>query len=177
MEWIDIVDETNCIVGCGTRDFIHRNQLRHRASHVLLFNQQGELLLQQRALEKEVFPGLWDSSAAGHAAVREDALSCIIRECQEELGLRPNSIDYLVHISATAENGWEFMSVFLAVTDQEVSNYCREEIIALRWLAWSEVHRLIMEDPAMFTPTFLKISDFVNSSHAQTIDGNNVFGL
>ncbi len=41
----------------------------HRAAHVWVFcPSTRELLLQQRALGKDSWPGLWDISAAGHGA-------------------------------------------------------------------------------------------------------------
>ncbi len=46
-----------------------------------------ELLLQQRALRKDVFPGRFDASSAGHVRFGE-TLEEAAREVEEELGVR-----------------------------------------------------------------------------------------
>ena len=40
----------------------------HRAFSLLLFNSKNELLLQQRALKKITFPGLWTNACCSHNA-------------------------------------------------------------------------------------------------------------
>ena len=65
-EIFDIVDERDEVVGRRPRSEVHRLGLQHRAVHVLVFNARGELFLQKRSMQKDCFPGAWDSSAAGH---------------------------------------------------------------------------------------------------------------
>ena len=59
----------------------------HRAVHILVFNQRGELFLQKRSMSKDNDPGMWDSSAAGHVDSGESYLDCATREIEEELGV------------------------------------------------------------------------------------------
>ncbi len=65
-EMFDIVDESDRVIGSETRNTVHVNNFRHRAVHMLIFNQAGELFLQKRSIWKDKNPGVWDSSAAGH---------------------------------------------------------------------------------------------------------------
>lgn len=157
MEWIDIVDESNCVIGCGTRDYVHKQGLRHRSSHLLLFNPQGDLLLQQRAHTKNLFPGLWDSSAAGHLEVGENEQSAALRECQEELSIKPEGIEFLFALPARQENDWEFIHVFTGITQQTIEAYDQEEVHAVRWMSLEAIEAAISRDRASFTPTFLQI--------------------
>src|SRR5258706_661349 len=85
-EIFDIVNERDEVVGRNTRSEVHRLGLKHRAVHVLVFNARGELFLQKRSLEKDCFPGAWDSSASGHLDSGEDYDACARRELFEELG-------------------------------------------------------------------------------------------
>ena len=66
------VDEHDAIIGPRTRGELHRLKLRHRAVHILLFNRRGEVFLQKRSASKDINPGLWDTSAAGHVDFGED---------------------------------------------------------------------------------------------------------
>ena len=54
--------------------------------HVCIFNSCGEMLLQQRSMEKAAFPGLWDVSAAGGVNAGETSRQGAEREVREELG-------------------------------------------------------------------------------------------
>ena len=51
---------------------VHGNNLRHRAVHILVFNNLGELFLQKRSRWKDRHPRRWDSSAAGHVDAGEE---------------------------------------------------------------------------------------------------------
>lgn len=77
-EQIKLMDEL-CIVldyddkplGAGTKKLCHLMQninqgLLHRAFSVFLFNENNELLLQQRADEKITFPNMWTNTCCSH---------------------------------------------------------------------------------------------------------------
>lgn len=70
-------------VGEVDRIVAHRDGVWHASVHVWLLTAEGELVLQRRADHKELFPGCWDVSAAGHLRPGEDGL----REVAEELGV------------------------------------------------------------------------------------------
>jgi isopentenyl-diphosphate delta-isomerase type 1 len=48
--------------------------LLHRAFSVFLFNERGELLLQQRAAAKITFPGAWTNTCCSHMLHTPDEL-------------------------------------------------------------------------------------------------------
>ena len=79
-EILTVVDEYDRVIGARRRDEIHRLGLRHRASHVLVFDLEGRLFLQRRGLHKDNNPGLWDSSVAGHVDDGESYDQCCMRE-------------------------------------------------------------------------------------------------
>lgn len=164
MEWIDIVDEFNQVVGCGTREFVHRQSLRHRSSHILLFNEQDEILLQQRSLSKDLFPGLWDSSVAGHLMVGESPLGGAYRECQEELGIIIEGLQLIGQWPATKQNDWEFTSLYKGIAANLEIHYAMDEVAAIRWLSLSQLDKWIEEEPQVFTATFLEIYNFYRQS-------------
>jgi len=114
-EIFDVVNERDEIIGQRPREEVHRLGLRHRAVHVLMFNRLGELFLQKRSLQKDCFPGKWDSSASGHLDCGEDYDACAIREVREELGWRlPHLPERLFKFAACPETGQEFFWVYPA---------------------------------------------------------------
>ncbi len=113
-EWFDVVDEGDVVLGRERRGEVHRRGLRHRATHVLVFNGRGELFLQQRSLSKDMWPGVWDSSASGHVDAGEAYDACAARELMEELGLAGAvAPERWFRLEATAATGMEFCWVYV----------------------------------------------------------------
>jgi 16S rRNA (adenine1518-N6/adenine1519-N6)-dimethyltransferase len=86
-ELFPVVDQNDRIQRFVKRSEVHGNNLRHRAVHILLFNQNNEVFLQQRSRSKDRHPLKWDSSAAGHVAAGENYDETARRELMEELGI------------------------------------------------------------------------------------------
>lgn len=84
-------------VGGKEEERVHQLGLWHSSSHVWIYTQAGELLFQERALSKLVYPGLLDISAAGHVQWKESPSSAAIRETFEELGVQLDS--RLLHLA------------------------------------------------------------------------------
>ena len=87
-EYIDILNENGELTGeIRTKREVHELGLWHRAVHIWILNPKGELLLQQRAEQKENYGGYWDISAAGHVSAEETSIESALREIEEELGV------------------------------------------------------------------------------------------
>ena len=156
-EWLSEVDENDTVIGRRGRAEMHRLQLRHRAVHMLLFNSQGDVFLQQRALSKDIHPGLWDSSAAGHVDHGESYEAAACRELAEELGITAcASLRPRFKLTACAETGWEFIQVYELVHDQALL-LCANEIMDGQWYHPSELDQLLRAACPVFTPTFRRI--------------------
>ena len=110
-ERFDVVDSEDKVLRTELRSIVHAENLLHRAVHILVFNEGGELLLQKRSAWKDREPAKWDSSAAGHLEPGEDYAAGAIRETEEELGIRA-PLEPLGKIRACAETGREFVEVF-----------------------------------------------------------------
>jgi len=88
-DMIVYVDEDNNAIGTGRKLPAHDGETRrHRAFSVFLFNDKGELLLQQRALTKKTWPGVWSNSCCGHVMLHESTESAARRRLKYELGMR-----------------------------------------------------------------------------------------
>ena len=70
MEYFDVVDEAGQPTGkTVSRENAHTYGILHRTAHVWIVRQADarlQVLLQKRSMEKDSFPGLYDTSSAGH---------------------------------------------------------------------------------------------------------------
>lgn len=156
-EPLDVVDEHDHVLMQLPRDEVHARGLRHRAAHILVLDNSGRVFVQRRAWWKECQPGLWDTSAAGHVDAGETYAAAAERELQEELGIRPaQPLRPLCRLEASAQTGFEFVEVFLAVTDQEPTPD-PHEIIDGRWCSPAELADWLATSPADFTAAFRTI--------------------
>jgi isopentenyl-diphosphate delta-isomerase type 1 len=119
IEYLEVVDEANKVIGIQSRKEIHEKALRHRSVHIFIFNSQGKLYLQKRSPHKDQYPGHWDSSAAGHTDPGESPLEAAQRELMEELGLEVK-LTQVLEYPACQETGWEFATLFQAQTDDPI---------------------------------------------------------
>ena len=138
-EWLDVVDEQNRVTGQAKRKDVHEKGLRHRAAHILIYNQQGDLFLQKRSENKDTFPGYWDSSAAGHVDAGESYDQCITREVTEELGIvLEETPEKLFLLQASPETGMEFCQVYKTIYDGPF-DLNEEEIEEGKWFSEIEI--------------------------------------
>jgi isopentenyldiphosphate isomerase len=87
-EMLDVVDENDELAGKRMRRAeAHRTGARHRAAVLLAFNRKGELLIQKRGQEKDVFPDTWTFSASGHVEAGATYAKTILKEAPEEMGI------------------------------------------------------------------------------------------
>lgn len=156
-ELLSEVDEHDRVIGSRRRGDLHRLGLRHRAVHILLFNQAEEVFLQKRSLSKDINPGLWDTSAAGHVDHGEDYDQCARRELAEELGIDAGaSLQPLFKLDACATTGWEFIQIYRARHDGALK-LNPEEITQGQWLAPDELDDWIDRGGEGLTPSFIFI--------------------
>jgi isopentenyldiphosphate isomerase len=156
-ELFDVVDEQDRVTGQLPRREVHRLGLRHRAVHILVRNRAGQVFLQKRSMAKDLFPGTWDSSAAGHVGAGEDYDGTAVRELEEEIGCRPEKpLQRLFRIEAREETGQEFVWVYRAEAEGPFTLQI-EEIETGGWFTPAEIDRWLAERPQEIAPAFLFI--------------------
>ena len=137
------------------RDTVHERGLLHRAVHVFIFNKRGELFLQKRSRLKDMHPGCWDSSAAGHLDAGEGYEACAGRELEEEAGQTGGELKLIAKLPATEGTGWEFVYLYETLQTGPVSFPCAEVEAGL-WMSPEEVSRWIERRPEDFASGFLE---------------------
>jgi isopentenyl-diphosphate Delta-isomerase len=154
-----LVDEADCEVGHMSRAQCHYGRgILHRAFSLLVFNHDGELLLQRRAASKRLWPLYWSNSCCSHPRRGETMESAIHRRLHEELGIRC-ALRFLFKFQyqaqfddAGAEN--ELCSVFIGRTAERVKPD-PHEIADARWIGPEALSaEMAARGPGYFTPWF-----------------------
>lgn len=88
-EWLPIVNEEGKVQGKAPRSLVHNGQSKwlHPVVHVQVVT-PGGLWLQKRPVHKKVQPGKWDTAVGGHVTSDESIQTALIRETQEEIGIK-----------------------------------------------------------------------------------------
>ena len=93
-EYFDILDENGNKTGkTKLRSEVHRDGDWHKAVHIWIINENGDILLQRRCATKDSNPNMLDISCAGHLTAGDESLTGAIRELKEELNLDVNKKD------------------------------------------------------------------------------------
>ncbi|HET7562969.1 MAG TPA: isopentenyl-diphosphate Delta-isomerase [Rhodanobacteraceae bacterium] len=155
-ERLILVDESDREIGYASKADAHAGQgILHRAFSLFVFNSAGELLLQQRAPGKPLWPGYWANSCCSHPRGGEDMPTATQRRLAEELGFSC-PLEYIYKFQYHAEFGdagseSELCWVYVGQSDAPV-RVNATEIAAWRYVKPEDLDREIAESPGHFTP-------------------------
>ncbi len=134
-ELLDVVNKNGEVLSTLPRSQIHGNpSLIHRVVHVLVFNAEGELLLQKRSMNKDVAAGKWDTSVGGHLNPGESTDEAARREMEEELGIIPREIEFLYKYIHSNPYETELVYTYHCIHNGKI-NFQQDEIDDVR--PWS----------------------------------------
>ena len=151
-ELLQVVDHNHKQTGSPTRENIHAEGLLHRAVHVFVFNPQGDLYLQRRASAKDLWPGYWNSSCAGHVAAGESYAQAAKRELREELGIEQTP-DEVGLLQPSKDCGNQFVKVYAFAYAGDITPN-PAEIDEARFFSMDQVRAELASGDRPFTPTF-----------------------
>ena len=133
---------------------IHRKGLFHSTVHIWIFTEEGNILIQKRSKKKELNPGVWDVSVAGHVKFNENIKKAAKRETLEETGININTKDLLkigvyksINIHPTAIDK-EFFHTYILKIDKNSINlgFKNNEVDDLKFISIEEMESLIKEE-------------------------------
>jgi isopentenyl-diphosphate Delta-isomerase len=159
MEEVILVDEHDNAVGTCEKLAAHQDGGKlHRAFSVFIFHPDGRLMLQQRALEKYHFGGLWTNTCCSHPRPGEATIDAATRRLQEEMGfvvdlIEKTAFTYRAEDVNTNLIEHEIDHVFVGVFDSKpILN--PDEVRDWRWVTIADLERDLVQNPAQFTPWF-----------------------
>ncbi|MBF6357808.1 isopentenyl-diphosphate Delta-isomerase [Nocardia higoensis] len=155
---VELVDERGRAVGeCPVAEAHRAPGQLHRAFSVLLFDDEGRVLLQRRAAVKTRFPLQWANTCCGHPAPGQGLADAARARLREELGLDAELTEagvfrYRASDATTGRVEHEWDHVFIGATTAEAMRPDPAEVAELRWLEPAEIRTLLSADPRAFTP-------------------------
>jgi isopentenyl-diphosphate delta-isomerase type 1 len=150
-EYFDIVDEKDNVIGKATRQECHADtSLIHRVVMILIFNSKGELLLQKRSKNMDMYPKKWTISVGGHVGSGEDYDTSAQRELKEEIGIKTD-LKKLFSFLFKGEQETEICTVYKG-THGGPFKIDKQEVDEVKFFKTSELRGLLKEQPDMLTP-------------------------
>lgn len=153
-----LVDEDDNEIGTEEKMKAHENGGKlHRAFSIFIFDAEGKMMLQQRAVSKYHCGGLWTNTCCSHPRPGESLEDATHRRLEEEMGFDCD-IKEIVNFTYKApfENGlteWEFDHVFAGVYDGPVVPN-PEEVESFKSVGVESLEKDLDEHPERYTPWF-----------------------
>jgi len=195
-----VLDENDQPIGSASKKTCHLmtniNQgLLHRAFSVFLFDQNNNLLLQQRATEKITFPDMWTNTCCSHPlgipGETGDTLESSImgvkraaqRKLEHELGIKPEMVpieefQFLtrIHYLAPSDGKWGEHEIdyilFIKPSKEVVLEPNLNEVRDSKYVSQEELKKMFEDNSLKFTPWFKLICQSMLFEWWSNIDTN-----
>jgi isopentenyl-diphosphate delta-isomerase len=157
IQQVILVDDNDNAIGEVEKMEAHLKGLKHRAFSIFIFNSSGEMLLQQRALNKYHSAGLWSNACCSHPRPGEKTELAAARRLSEELGFTTplqKIFDFAYKVSlANGLTEHEFDHVFVGNYDGVVSADAAE-VNDWSFKSLEEIKKGLREEPGKYTEWF-----------------------
>ena len=152
-EYFDVLDENGNKTGeTKLRNEVHRDGDWHKAVHIWIINDKGDILLQRRCATKDSNPNMLDISCAGHLTAGDDSLTGAIRELKEELNIeiKPSDLQLIKTIKRSSKYtstfiNNEFDDLYILRTTKKIEDmkYQEEEISEIFFVPYKEFKNMV----------------------------------
>ena len=151
-----LVDKYDKLVGTAEKIHAHRMGLLHRAFSIFIFNNNNEVLLQQRSHNKYHCGGMWTNACCSHARMGEKINDTANTRLEFEMNLKENLV-YAGNFTykARLENALyehEVDHVFIGITNRKEINPNPDEVMSYKWAPIQGLKRKLANNRGMFTP-------------------------
>jgi len=147
---IVIVNENDEIIGHKERGTLVQSDI-YRVSALWVKNSQGDILLAQRQLGKRHDPGKWGPAVAGTVDEGETYEQNIIKEAEEEIGLKDIKPIPGPKVRMTGEYNY-FDQWYTFVIDKPGEDFTiqEEEVKQVKWFTRTELEKGLREHPEKY---------------------------
>lgn len=160
-DYVVLVNSKDRKTGIAGKLEAHKHGWLHRAFSIFIFNDQGEMLLQQRAEGKYHFGRLWTNACCSHPRPGEKVLEAARRRLHEELGINTplkkfGAITYSFYDAESKLTEHEFDHI---ITGTYSGNFHLNpaEVQKVRWISLKALVIELKKQPSRFTPWFSAI--------------------
>jgi len=155
MSKVVIVNDKNEVIGSEEFKTAIENCMIRRIVRVFVTNSEGQIFLQKRNDNKELAPGCWDVSAAGHVDEGESYYEAAKRELLEEVGIKDVELKkiakFLTEEKFGALEARSFDELFEVNFDGNLK-LDSNEIKGGDWFSLNKIREMIKENPDKFAP-------------------------
>jgi len=156
-ENVILVDVLDNQLGLMPKMEAHEKAVLHRAFSVFIFNDKGELMLQQRAAHKYHSPLLWTNTCCSHQRDGESNIEAGKRRLIEEMGFKTNLKEIFSFVyKAPFDNGLtehELDHVMIG-NFNGVPKINPDEVASFKWMTLEAVKKDIELQPNIYTAWF-----------------------
>ena len=156
-ENVVLVDTNNNKLGLMPKMEAHIKGILHRAFSVIIFNNNGDIMLQKRARTKYHTPGLWSNTCCSHQRDNEDNITAGKRRLYEEMGFTTQlqNFDSFIY-KVSFSNGLiehEFDHILTGVYNG-IPNLNKKEVDEWKWVSIDYLYHDINNNPDNYTAWF-----------------------
>ena len=169
-----LVDESDKALGFKSKSECHEgNGTLHRAFSVFIFNPLGQLLIQKRSSNKELWDLHWSNSCCSHPKKNEQMELAVKRRLKEELGIEC-PVHYLYKFTYHAKyknlgSEHELCHVYVGLFDGEIKAN-PEEIDDWKFIKPDDLQERIRNSKKDYTP-WMKIEwEMLTASYKREIE-------
>jgi len=168
-----IVDEDDNIIEYVSKKICHRGQgLLHRAFSIFIFNDQNDLLIQRRSVEKPLWPLYWSNSVCSHPRKGEEYEDAAHRRLEEELRIK-TTLKYLFKFQYHAQyknigSENEVCCVFIGKSDENIQPN-KSEIEEWKYINLEDLTLDLKNNSNAYTPWFKMEWDQIRKNYNSAI--------
>ncbi|WP_223885839.1 isopentenyl-diphosphate Delta-isomerase [Nocardia colli] len=171
---VELVDDAGHAIGTCPVSQAHQapGQL-HRAFSVLLFDDAGRVLLQQRAAVKTRFPSRWANTCCGHPAPGEPVAAAAAVRLAEEMGLATPFTEVGVYryrakdpSTGRVEVEWDHVLVGRLAVGAPRPN--PDEVADYVWIEPGALREAMASEPDAYTPWLAGVLELAERALTET---------
>lgn len=149
---IIIVNNNDKIIGYKERSSLKEDDI-YRVSALWITNSKNQILLARRHRSKSHHPGKWSFAVAGTVDEGETYDDNIIKEAEEELGLRNTKPKLGPKIKINNEYH-HFTQCYTLKIDKAINEFKiqADEVEEIKWFSPEELKQLLQNQPDEFVP-------------------------
>ncbi|HEY4519952.1 MAG TPA: NUDIX domain-containing protein [Candidatus Paceibacterota bacterium] len=150
-----IVNENDEVIGSKEREDRNTTDI-NRVTGMWLLDENKNVLIARRALDKFYDPGKWGMSVAGTVEENESYIHNILKEVQEELGIKVNESSVVVGTKrfVEAQHKYFFQSYVTYVPEGTQCVIQKSEVESVQWISFDALAEWFARAPHDFTRAF-----------------------
>jgi len=157
MEKLILVNEKDGAIGLEEKVKCHQGKgILHRGFAILLFDDQGQVLIQKRAASKMLWPLYWETTCASHPRENESYEDAGIRRLKEELGINIplKLVDKFMYYSFYKDVGaeHELCAILAGQYNEKEISFNDNEVADLKWISIDDLKKELSKNPQDYAP-------------------------